>query len=629
MSLYVFSGGPPRRSAECGRWLAMAALAGALGVAGAARAQKLQMEHVRKVPGPLKAVARVNPQAMLDLWLGAPLQDAAGAKQRLKDLYDPASAQFHHFLTPDQYEAQFGPEQASLDRIAAFAKANGMTVVDTPAHQMVHVRATVATLEKAFKLELNTYQHPVEARMFRAPSADPTIPPGVPIVHVTGLDTYVVPKPVMSSIVVVGSGYGPSGPPANSLFGKMFRKIYAADVSSTGAGQVVGIVANNGYFASDITAYEDSAGMTHVPLKTVTVSGFSSTPSGDNTEVSMDIENAISMAPGISQLTVYEAGDTAAMLAEVTHPTQGEPLALQVSTSYTWVYDANIYPLLDRLAIQGQTFFQSSGDEGAFTAYPGLTPFPVTDYPTVVSVGGTVLTLDPSTGGRTAETGWSGSGGGVSPWLATGDTHFALPDYQKGLATTANQASTTARNIPDISMTAANVGVLANNGLWAVVGGTSASSPLWAGFTALVNATAQSRGQFPIGFLNPALYAVGRENAASSELFDVQSGSNPNILGTKTYTAQVGYDLVTGLGTPRGEATIDALLRVSQVQPNCAALKELLASLQKQLAQAQARLRTQLCRGPASFECVQTIRRLQQELGAEMQYYHKECPPPK
>lgn len=617
-----------------GRRMMIAVLAGALGLAGVTRAQRLQVEHAGKLPGRLKAVERMDRRATLDLWLGAPLRDAAGAKQRLHDLYDPASTQFHHFLTPEEYEAQFGPEQASLDRIAAFAKANGMTVVDTPGHQLVHVQATVPSVEKAFRVELNIYKHPTEARTFRAPSADPTIPADVPIIQVTGLDDYVVPKPMTTSVTALtGTGDAPSGAPANSLFGKLFRTIYAPDVASTGAGQVVGIVASNGYFPTDITAYEDAAGMTHVPLKNVQVAGFSSTPNGDNTEVSMDIENAISMAPGVAQLTVYESSNTVAMLSEVTHPTQGEPLALQLSTSYSWFYDKNVYPLLDRLALQGQSFFQASGDDGAFTAYPGLTPFPVTDYPTVVSVGGTVLTLDTSTvGRRTTESGWQGSGGGVSPWFATGDTHFALPDYQQGLATATNRASTVARNIPDISMTATDVGVLANDGKWEVVGGTSASSPLWAGFMALVNATAQSRKQPPIGFLNPALYAVGREKTAPGELFDVQSGSNPNILGTNSFTAEVGYDLVTGWGTPRGEATIDALLRVSAPPPpqpppppNCPAQAELLAGLQKQLAEAQARLGTQTCAGPASYNCVQTIKTIQQELTTETAYYHKAC----
>src|SRR2546430_1362319 len=82
---------------------------------------------------------------------------------------------------------------------------------------------------------------------------------------------------------------------------------------------------------------------------------------------------------------------------------------------------------------------------------------------------------------------------------------------------TANKGSTTFRNIPDVAMTADNVYVLADNGTaYPGTGGTSVAAPLWAGFAALVNQQAVQNGIPTIGFINPAIYAIGK-NPRSEE----------------------------------------------------------------------------------------------------------------
>ncbi len=78
-------------------------------------------------------------------------------------------------------------------------------------------------------------------------------------------------------------------------------------VSLTGTGQTVGLCEFDGYYAADITKYETQAGLTKVPLSNVLVDGFDGVPSSGNEEVALDIEMAVSMAPGLSQVLVYEA----------------------------------------------------------------------------------------------------------------------------------------------------------------------------------------------------------------------------------------------------------------------------------------------------------------------------------
>ena len=75
----------------------------------------------------------------------------------------------------------------------------------------------------------------------------------------------------------------------------------------------------------------------------------------------------------------------------------------------------------------------------------------------------------------------------------------------------ANQGSTTMRNVPDVALTADDVYVIYGNGQTTIAGGTSCAAPLWAGLTALINQQAAATGQAPVGFLNPALYdTLGR-----------------------------------------------------------------------------------------------------------------------
>jgi hypothetical protein len=117
--------------------------------------------------------------------------------------------------------------------------------------------------------------------------------------------------------------------------------------------------------------------------------------------------------------------------------------------------------------------------------------------------------------------------------------------------------SNTMRNIPDVAMLAApEIFLICNNGEWVEVGGTSAAAPLWAGFVALANQQAAANKQPPVGFLNPAIYALGNGSKYVGGLHDIVTGSNG-------YAALPGYDLATGWGTPAGQPLINDLSPVA------------------------------------------------------------------
>jgi hypothetical protein len=160
-------------------------------------------------------------------------------------------------------------------------------------------------------------------------------------------------------------------------------------------------------------------------------------------------------------------------------------------------------------------FFAASGDKGAGVMWPACSA-------NVVGVGGTTLQLN-SDGTVSSETGWSGSGGGIS-------SYEPKPTYQTNYGITGNR-----RRVPDISYNAnPSTGVpVYYNGNWYRYGGTSAGAPQWAAIHALGRSSS-----------NANIYQKASSPANSSYLRDVVSGSNG------AYTAVSGYDCVTGLGSP-------------------------------------------------------------------------------
>jgi subtilase family serine protease len=117
--------------------------------------------------------------------------------------------------------------------------------------------------------------------------------------------------------------------------------------------------------------------------------------------------------------------------------------------------------------------------------------------------------------------------------------------------------STTKRDVPDVAMTAASVYADYYNGLNSGFIGTSCAAPLWAGFAALINEQAAIDGKPPIGFINPALYAIGESGA--NAFHDITNGTDEWPNSPNLFPAGPGYDLCTGWGTPNGMNTIRAL----------------------------------------------------------------------
>src|SRR5580692_1368270 len=240
--------------------------------------------------------------------------------------------------------------------------------------------------------------------------------------------------------------------------------------------------------------------------------------------------------------------------------TTHNPLPTTIGCSWGWTSadPATLDPYFERMAAQGQNFFAASGDSSTWSSRNEAWP---ADDANVVSVGGTDLATAGAGGPWESETAWSDSGGGISP------DGIAIPAWQQlaGVINSNNQGSTALRNGPDVSANANfSFYVCADQAACTAneYGGTSFAAPMWAAYIALANEQSAAKGEPSIGFINPMIYAQNVSGGAlsagySANFHDITSGTSGS------YSADTGYDLVTGWGSPNGTALISALTSAS------------------------------------------------------------------
>jgi subtilase family serine protease len=541
---------------------------------------KTLVGHVPKLPSGVVAKGPLPDTNKLRLAIGLSLRDEAGLDEFLAQLYDPASTNYQHYLTPEAFTGRFSPTAEDYDAVKEFARTNNLTVTATHDNRLLlDVAGSAADIQRAFHTSLLAYRHPTENRDFYAPSVEPSVETRLKISDISGLNNYQRPHPLLkirqnaTGQIANATGSGASG----SYLGNDFRAAYLPGVTLQGTGQTVGLLQFDGYYASDISSYASLAGLTGVPLQNVLLDGFSGTPTtGANSgsiEVSLDIEMTMAMAPGLAKIIVFEAGPNGTP-NDILSSMAANPQAKQLSSSWGWSGGPSTTTdsLFKELAAQGQSFFSAAGDSDAFTTgassangvdNPSLENTP-SSSPYITTVGGTTLTTTGPGGSWSSEKVWNwgldggsyvGSSGGIS-------STYSIPSWQTGISMSANGGSASYRNIPDVALTGDNVFVAYGNGQTTTVGGTSCAAPLWAGLTALINQQAMALGRTNVGFLNPAIYALGKSASFSSTFHDTTTGNNTSSDSPNLFYATAGYDLCTGWGTPSGQALINALAGV-------------------------------------------------------------------
>jgi subtilase family serine protease len=139
--------------------------------------------------GQASAVGQLETDHPLHLVISLPLRNEDALDTLLQQIYDPQSPNFHHYLTPQQFTDGFGPAQQDYDAVVAWAKAKGLQVTATTANRrLIEVAAAAGTVNRAFNVQLNTYQDNRTARTFHAPDREPTVDLSVPLLAISGLD---------------------------------------------------------------------------------------------------------------------------------------------------------------------------------------------------------------------------------------------------------------------------------------------------------------------------------------------------------------------------------------------------------------------------------------------------------
>ncbi len=516
--------------------------------------------HVRPaVANGAPLVGALPPTQRINLAIMLPLRNQNELTSLLERLYDPTSPDYGQYLSVEQFTELFGPTVQDYRAVVAFAKANGFTVTDTPKNRLlVDINGTVAQIEKAFDVKMGVYQHPTENRTFYSPDREPSLDLNVTVSHIAGLNNFSIPHSKLRRAPEGQAVHGDAGTgPGGAYLGSDMRAAYYNGGTLTGTGQSVGLVEFDGYNLSDVTATFDGHANS-VAINNVLIDGASGGSDGDDGEQVLDIVQAASMAPGMTQVRVYIApGSTSIGVGDTDmfNKMASENITKQISCSWGWNPDDTSQddPIFQEFAAQGQNMFVASGDAGAYTGNNATDESYPAESVYVTAVGGTDLTTNGAGGPWQSETAWADSSGGPS------DNGFAIPSWQVGVANSSNGASSTVRNLPDVAAEGNFDNYLCDqgscSGTW---GGTSFAAPRWAGFLALVNQQKVAGGGSTLGFVNPAIYTIGFGSSYTSDFHDITSGNNNNGKG-KSYNAVTGYDLVTGWGSMNGQNLINAL----------------------------------------------------------------------
>ena len=461
------------------------------------------------------------------------LRNSAELDRTIAAVNDPHSAQYGHFLTPEQFTARFGPTTDQVSRVTDYLRTQGLSVDAVSGnHLTVDASGPAAAVEKAFGTTLQNYRN--GSRSFYANASAPTLPAalGGVVLDVAGLNNQQIRVHHVDS---PGAAVDPHAGPGGGFTPTQLKGAY--DVTATGdngTGQTVALWEFDGFQQSNITKYDTNYATGSPTPKVQKVSGGSGALGDGQVEVELDIEAVQAIAPKAA-ITVFEAPNTDQGEVDLANAIVASKIS---QTSISWGLSekgrtASGIQAVDNVfkqgAAQGQSFFAASGDSGSDDNGDGsaTVDYPASD-PYVTGVGGTNLSTSTTTSWK-SETAWNGSGGGTS-------SQFALPTFQSGVKV----GTTGKRQVPDVSAQGGPTGIsVYTQGQWTSVYGTSGAAPIWAGVAAVYNQAAAAKGKTGLGSANTKLYSL-----AKTDFHDITSGSNG------AYKAGTGFDLVTGIGTP-------------------------------------------------------------------------------
>jgi subtilase family serine protease len=533
-------------------------------------------------------------------------EQQADLTQFLAEQQDPHSPNYHQWLTPEQYANRFGMSAADIHKITSWLRSEGFGIVQVArGHDWIAFRGTAAQVQSTFRTEIHRYK--VDGEMHFANASNPSIPKALVdvVLAFRGLDDF-GPKPLgvkklapgamlqrdtMHSFYTVGGSHYLAPDDLATIYD--ITPLYTANYN--GKGQKLVIVGQTDIATTDIDTFRSMFNLIKNDPTQILVTGcVDPGTTSDQLEADLDLEWSGAVARSATIVFVKCDANHGGVNTSAQY-TIDQDLAPVISMSYGLCeaqtplsfISANEAELL-KANSEGITFFASSGDTGAAgcdygnnVASHGLAVNYPASSPEVTGVGGnefnegggTYWNTSNNGNGESAisyipETAWNdsaadhtleASGGGASSCAITGCKGFPKPSWQTGVGVPNDGV----RDVPDIALTASadhdgyilcSAGSCTGNS-FDIVGGTSASSPVFAGIVTLQNQYLGNKQ----GNINPALYQTVVSNPTA--FHDVTTGNNivpctnpsPNCPTMPPYqfgySAGVGYDQVTGWGS--------------------------------------------------------------------------------
>jgi subtilase family serine protease len=534
-------------------------------------------------------------------------EQEAELEELLAGQHDPASPHFQEWLTPEQFGERFGPAQQDIDAVVGWLEGNGFQVNEIGrGHRTLEFSGTASQVERAFDTQMRQYE--VSGVRHLANATDVAIPEALAPVVGGLVSLHDFRHQPMHRVL------GQTPAPAANLNGGArglspydFAAIYNVaqlwNSNWDGTGQSVAIAGRTNIKLSDVASFRSTFGL---PANNPQVILNGKDPgiigSGEEMEADLDVQWSGGVAKGAAIKFVVSASTNASDGVDLSNQyIVNNNVAPVVSVSFglceAYMGSGNAFynSLWQQAAAQGISVFVSSGDSGSAgcdspggstPASHGLGVNGLASTPYNVAVGGTQFTdiTSPATYWNTAndahnasakgyipETTWNESSyttvnaAGNNLYAGSGGVSsiYANPAWQTGAGVPTVDPGTTNghhRYLPDVSLTAAGHDgylVFLEGGLY-LVGGTSASSPAFAGLMAIVDQYTGGRNGNP----NARLYSLATQ--ASAAYHDVTTGTiavpcaggspgcstGTGMVGkTNGYGAGAGYDLATGLGS--------------------------------------------------------------------------------
>jgi subtilase family serine protease len=499
---------------------------------------------------------------------------------------DPASADYQHQLTPEEFAGRFGASENDIAKITAWLRNRGLTIDQIArGRNFIVISGGAAQVSAAFGTAIHQFES--GGKLHYANTIAPAIPQALAgvVTEIRGLDDF-RPAPMHLKTRILPNGFTPdytSSSGTHYVAPDDVATIYdiapLLNSGINGSGQKVAIMGQTDINLSDIQAFRSHFNLPANTPQVVLTGPDPGTSSGDLPEADLDLEWAGAVARNATIIYVNSRNVfTSAQYAI------DQNLAPVISMSYGGCEIQNsssLRSLAQQAVAQGITWIASSGDSGAAAcdsssasvATQGLAVNIPASFPEVTAIGGTTFAEGAGSYWTSTNTANLGSATSHIPEMAWNDTaarnelsatgggvsrYYTKPAWQSGPGVPNDGM----RDVPDISFSASpdhDGYLMYSGGSLMVVGGTSVPAPMFAGAVGLLNQYLLNNGKISkagLGNINPTLYHIWQ--TSSGVFHDITSGNNivPCTVGTTNcttgslgYSTTPGYDQVTGIGS--------------------------------------------------------------------------------